>query len=213
MTVREPTFPLDPRLTAEQAEQRKELVADLAARLRASRNVTRDAIVALLGRAEVGEGRALRDDRAWPCESEGVPLPRRGRAPDGQHRDPAVLARPVGLPERRGPRGTSRTTRPEPEAAGGHAGRLELEGDRPGQHEARTDDAELDIGVDLAASGGAGKRSDVHRMISAVLCLGTPASWQGSMPAGGCECQGSAARHRTDPSCPCARTAAERLGS
>ncbi|XXT16493.1 tyrosine-type recombinase/integrase [Sorangium sp. So ce429] len=55
------SFPLDPRLTEPQAEQRKELVADLAARLRASRNVTRDAIVALLERAAVREGRALRD--------------------------------------------------------------------------------------------------------------------------------------------------------
>ncbi|WP_437619652.1 hypothetical protein [Sorangium sp. So ce1151] len=50
------SFPLDPRLTEKQAEQRKELVADLAARLRASRNVTRDAIVALLDRAAVREG-------------------------------------------------------------------------------------------------------------------------------------------------------------
>ncbi|XYH94708.1 hypothetical protein ACMHYB_43845 [Sorangium sp. So ce1128] len=55
------SFPLDPKLTEPQAEQRKELVADLAARLRASRNVTRDAIVALLERAAVREGRALRD--------------------------------------------------------------------------------------------------------------------------------------------------------
>ncbi|AUX35482.1 uncharacterized protein SOCE836_076750 [Sorangium cellulosum] len=55
------SFPLDPKLTEKQAEQRKELVADLAARLRASRNVTRDAIVALLERAAVREGRALRD--------------------------------------------------------------------------------------------------------------------------------------------------------
>ncbi|WP_437543303.1 hypothetical protein WME97_32670 [Sorangium sp. So ce367] len=55
------SFPLDPKLTEEQAEQRKELVADLAVRLRASPNVTRDAIVALLERAAVHEGRALRD--------------------------------------------------------------------------------------------------------------------------------------------------------
>jgi hypothetical protein len=41
--------------------QGEELVADLAARLRASRNVTRDAIVSLLERAAVREGRALRD--------------------------------------------------------------------------------------------------------------------------------------------------------
>ncbi|WP_437775961.1 hypothetical protein [Sorangium sp. So ce1097] len=37
------SFPIDPRLTEQQAEERKELVADLAARLRASRDVTRDA--------------------------------------------------------------------------------------------------------------------------------------------------------------------------
>ncbi|WP_437671252.1 hypothetical protein [Sorangium sp. So ce131] len=55
------SFPVDPKLTEEQAEQRKELIADLAARLRTSRNVTRDAIVALLERAAVREGRALRD--------------------------------------------------------------------------------------------------------------------------------------------------------
>ncbi|WP_438023461.1 hypothetical protein [Sorangium sp. So ce233] len=54
-------FPLDPKLTAQQAEQRKELVADLAVRLRASRKVTRDAIAALLERAAVRDGRALRD--------------------------------------------------------------------------------------------------------------------------------------------------------
>ncbi|WP_437753060.1 hypothetical protein [Sorangium sp. So ce1389] len=55
------SFPLDPKLTEQQAEQRKERVADLAARLRASRNVTRDATVALLERAAVREGWALRD--------------------------------------------------------------------------------------------------------------------------------------------------------
>ncbi|WP_437965147.1 tyrosine-type recombinase/integrase [Sorangium sp. So ce260] len=55
------SFPLDPKLTQEQAEQRKQLVADLAARLRASPNVPRDAIVALLERAAVRENRALRD--------------------------------------------------------------------------------------------------------------------------------------------------------
>ncbi|WP_437996479.1 hypothetical protein WMF26_36325 [Sorangium sp. So ce185] len=55
------SFPLDPKLTAEQAERHEELVVDVAVRLRASRNVARDAIVALLERAAVGEGRALRD--------------------------------------------------------------------------------------------------------------------------------------------------------
>ncbi|MGK3960079.1 hypothetical protein WMF38_44550 [Sorangium sp. So ce118] len=55
------SFPLDPKLTEQQAEQRKELVADIAARLRASRNVTCDAIVALLERAALREGRALSD--------------------------------------------------------------------------------------------------------------------------------------------------------
>ncbi|AGP39505.1 hypothetical protein BE04_15500 [Sorangium cellulosum] len=55
------SFPLDPKLTAEQAERHEALVVDVAVRLRASRNVTRDAIVALLERAAVGEGRALRD--------------------------------------------------------------------------------------------------------------------------------------------------------
>ncbi|WP_437765366.1 tyrosine-type recombinase/integrase [Sorangium sp. So ce281] len=54
-------FPLDPKLTEQQAEKRTELAADLAARLRASPNVTRDAIVALLEHAAVHEGRALRD--------------------------------------------------------------------------------------------------------------------------------------------------------
>ncbi|WP_437808629.1 hypothetical protein [Sorangium sp. So ce1078] len=71
------SFRLDPKLTTEQAEQRQELVAELAVRLRASRNVTRDTIVALLERAGVGEGRALRDVIAAVdvvCGG-GVPLP------------------------------------------------------------------------------------------------------------------------------------------
>ncbi|WP_433928293.1 hypothetical protein AB3662_33780 [Sorangium cellulosum] len=76
------SFPLDPKLTEQQAEQRKELVADLAARLRASRNVTRDAIVALLERAAVGEGRALRDViAATPAPGRSPPACRRHCAP------------------------------------------------------------------------------------------------------------------------------------
>ncbi|KYF89597.1 hypothetical protein BE17_14580 [Sorangium cellulosum] len=67
------SFPLDPKLTEQQAEPRKELVADPAARLRASRNVTRDAIVALLERAAVREGRALRDPLPSPRDE---PVPR-----------------------------------------------------------------------------------------------------------------------------------------
>ncbi|WP_437567695.1 hypothetical protein [Sorangium sp. So ce542] len=55
------SFPHDRKLTAEQAERHEELVVDVAVRLRASRNVARGAIVAVLERAAVGERSALRD--------------------------------------------------------------------------------------------------------------------------------------------------------
>jgi hypothetical protein len=58
--------PLDPKLTEGQAEQRKELVADLAVRLRASGNAARDATVALLERAAVHEGKSAPMTRAQP---------------------------------------------------------------------------------------------------------------------------------------------------
>ncbi|WP_437935161.1 hypothetical protein [Sorangium sp. So ce341] len=92
--------PLDRKLTAEQAERRKELVVDVAVRLRASRNVARGANVALLERAAVGEGRALRASSRRSTSSVGAGRRRRAlRLEKNKTSGPRAWALSPGVPQ------------------------------------------------------------------------------------------------------------------